>query len=291
MPTFELPDLLDPTKYTLGLTSGSYVSLVSETLGNAATPSDGFDATMTRLMARTAVGIRDVSAADTDITAAGEVFKGLVTNDAADLASQLAGPGAAIDAALSGFTATLPPAPNSGGTTSPPPATGPYSGGTPAGTVIGGLTVGSADPAPYPAVPGNPAADGTISVPVLATDNLKQTITIGNGSFGPVQMANGASDLAQFGFGDRAIFGFSEKITVRGNGGESWEATATITPAKPGRFSAMFYTPGRVISGGQGVGAMLGYQEPDKLTQVNVTIVAAPATKKGVILRANPITP
>lgn len=278
MATWGTPRLIDSAAHKLELTPGTYVDLVDQTLGNAGHPSDGFEAYLSDTMQITANGFADLPAGDAHIADAGAQLPGFDTPDGATLASELEGPSAAADSALSDFNVAVPPTPQGGGTGTPPPSTpppapSPYDTGTPAGTKVGLLTVGQPDPNPYPAIPTFDAPSPTVTLPVMATDNGKLVREVGHGNISYNHLTFGVPDETILDSGDRAIFSLDNPIAVHAGGSESWVATLTVNPVKVGRFSCMISTPdGNAPHNPSGGNVGSDY----RAHQFNVTIVKAP---------------
>jgi hypothetical protein len=118
METPTIPAVLDPAKYALTLTPGTYTDLVAATLGDAASPRDGTEAKLILLAMHTdAIGatLAETGAIVTQLGPAAAPFS---QDQVSDLAGQIQPVADAADVSLATFIGlATPPTPSGGGTT------------------------------------------------------------------------------------------------------------------------------------------------------------------------------
>jgi|SRR6267142_325459 len=234
MPLLELPKQISVAQFTVPEGQPSYSQIFHDTMGDAGTPADGFDATFAQmaLMTSSAASIADLDA--TDLQSVTDIASGFNNADEGDLALSLQPAQDATDAALSDYHTVVPP------TVTP---TGTISGGPAAsvckpGQVVAGLTIGQKDPNPYPVVKVNPPYVYSTSMPVMCLGDASGVFTVQTGTFTADQSNYGTARLL---FGDPAIFSLA--LNKYNDLGSSWleDVLLTVTPSKAGRFTAVVY--------------------------------------------------
>lgn len=153
MTLFPLPALLTVPPFDPGPESDSYSKIFADTMGNLATPDDGFDQALASAADFTTAGMLSLQPGDTDILNAAHVASTFDTGDESQISVDLQGASDALDAALNDYATAIPPTVNPGGTTvsngtQPPAPAGcaATSISSPSDGCIGKVAPGSAQP-------------------------------------------------------------------------------------------------------------------------------------------------